>query len=104
MGWRRQRPTVAVGGAWTNGNNTNGPLYPGYPAELQAFLNSGRTFGRTDLVFIEEGGKDALGVVFGGPEVTVAAATAAGVTSGNIIAASVGTLIGKGARNFEIMT
>ena len=93
----------AVGGARTDGGNTNGPLFPGYPAEIQAFLNSGRRLGPTDLTLIEEGGNDALALLFGGP-IPITTATSLGVTSGSNIASSVATLVGAGARNIAIMT
>lgn len=93
----------AVGGARTDGGNTNGPTFPGYPDEIQAFLNSGRRLGPTDLTLIEIGGNDALALLFG-PPVSITAATALGVTSGSNIAASVATLVGAGARNIAFMT
>lgn len=102
-----QTYNYAVGGARTPGfgDNTNGPLYPNYADELQAFLNNGIRLTPRDLVYLEIGGNDSLAfailTLLGGG--SAAQAVQLGTNSGTNISASVGTLIGTGAQTFAIL-
>lgn len=100
----------AIGGAFTNNGNINGPGIPGFVTEYQSFLAGGGpaffprvsgTFGPTDLAVISIGGNDARAYQFGGG--TVAGAPTAAAE--RVAQATVGlnALVGAGARNITFL-
>jgi outer membrane autotransporter protein len=100
----------AIGGAFTNNGNINGPGIPGFTTEYQSFLAGGGpaffprvtgTFGSTDLLAISIGGNDARAYQFGGGTVAGAAAAAAP----RVVEATTGlkALVNAGARNITFL-
>jgi outer membrane lipase/esterase len=96
----------AVAGAKTPGFGLNGGgAFPNYADEIQAFLNSGATLNKQDLVFVEIGGNDQIAFATGvlGSNITTTQGAILGAQSGNYIASSVGTLISRGANTIAIL-
>lgn len=100
----------AIGGAFTNNGNINGPGIPGFVTEYQSFLAGGGpaffprvsgTFGPTDLAVISIGGNDARAYQFGGG--TVAGAPAAAAERVAQATAGINALVGAGARNITFL-
>jgi outer membrane autotransporter protein len=100
----------AIGGAFTNNGNINGPGIPGFTLEYQSFLAGGGPaffprvsgkFGPTDLLAISIGGNDARAYQFGGGTVAGAGAAAAP----RVVEATTGlnALVAAGARNITFL-
>ncbi|HEY0626464.1 MAG TPA: autotransporter domain-containing protein [Allosphingosinicella sp.] len=100
----------AIGGAFTNNGNINGPGIPGFVTEYQSFLAGGGpaafprvsgTFGPNDLLAISIGGNDARAYRISGGTVAGAAAAAAP----RVAQATTGltALVNAGARNITYL-
>ncbi len=110
----------AIGGAFTNNGNINGPGIPGFVTEYQSFLAGGgpaafpRVSGRfapTDLVAISIGGNDArayersLGLNRSSAQIAGLIAGAPARASASVAEATAGlnALVGAGARNITFL-
>lgn len=100
----------AIGGAFTNNGNINGPGIPGFTTEWQSFLAGGgpaafpRTDGRFDpgdLLVISIGGNDARAYRLGGG--TVAGASAAAAPRIAEATNGLNALVNAGARNITFL-
>jgi uncharacterized protein YhjY with autotransporter beta-barrel domain/phospholipase/lecithinase/hemolysin len=100
----------AIGGAFTNNGNINGPGIPGFVTEYQSFLAGGGpaffprvdgTFGPNDLLAISIGGNDARAYQFGGG--TVAGAAAAAAPRVAEATAGLNALVDAGAHNITFL-
>jgi outer membrane lipase/esterase len=110
----------AIGGAFTNNGNINGPGIPGFVTEYQSFLAGGgpaafpRVTGRfapNDLVAVSIGGNDArayersLGLAPSGAQLAGLIAGAPARASVSVAEATAGlnALVGAGARNITFL-
>jgi outer membrane lipase/esterase len=100
----------AIGGAFTNNGNINGPGIPGFVTEYQSFLAGGGpaafprvsgTFDANDLLVISIGGNDARAYRLGGG--TVAGAPAAAAPRVAEATAGLNALVAAGARNITFL-
>lgn len=100
----------AIGGAFTNNGNINGPGIPGFVTEYQSFLAGGGPaafprvngrFGPNDLLVISIGGNDARAYRLTGGTVAGAGAAAAP----RVVEATTGltALVNAGARNITFL-
>jgi outer membrane autotransporter protein len=110
----------AIGGAFTNNGNINGPGIPGFVTEYQSFLAGGGpaafprvtgTFSPSDLLVLSIGGNDARAYQFSAgqnPSAAVIAtlsANAPSAAAGRVAEATAGlnALVGAGARNITFL-
>jgi outer membrane lipase/esterase len=110
----------AIGGAFTNNGNINGPGIPGFVTEYQSFLAGGGpasfprvsgTFGPSDLLVLSIGGNDArayeksLGNTPTAAQITTLLAGVPGQATQKVAETKVGldALVGAGARNITFL-
>jgi phospholipase/lecithinase/hemolysin len=110
----------AIGGAFTNNGNINGPGIPGFVTEYQSFLAGGGpasfprvsgTFGPNDLLVLSIGGNDArayeksLGNTPTAAQITTLLAGVPGQATQKVAETKVGldALVGAGARNITFL-